>query len=105
MVAHGGSGDVGVAGALIKRWQDQPDPTILFTGYIATGTSGRRLVDSGRARFQRWNVHPRFSDNLRLVDSINPKRVIPAFGDSKFVATWRSHVTPREVIASTPILL
>jgi Cft2 family RNA processing exonuclease len=105
MVAHGGSGDVGVAGALIKRWQDQTDPTILFTGHLAAGTTGRRLVDSGRALFERWNVHPRFSDNLRLVESVNPKRVVPAFGDSKYRATWRSRVAPREVVASTPVSL
>src|SRR5262247_3204632 len=49
MVAHGGSGDAGVAGALIKRWEGRPDPIILLTGHVAAGTSGRRLVDSGRA--------------------------------------------------------
>ena len=105
MVAHGGSGDVGVASALIKRWEDQPEVTILFTGHVAAGTTGRRLVDSGRALFQRWNVHPRLSDNLALIERVNPQRVIPAFGDSKHVAVWRSHVAPREVIASTPITL
>jgi len=103
MVAHGGTGDVGVAAALIKRWEDQADVTILFTGHIAAGTTGRRLMDSGRALFQRWNVHPRLSDNLRLIEQIAPKRVIPAFGDSKYISTWRSRAAPREVIASTPI--
>lgn len=105
MVAHGGSGDAGVAGALIRRWQHEPDPTILFTGHLAAGTTGRRLVDSGRARFQRWNVHPRASDNLRLIASVNPQRIIPAFGDGQYVAFWRSHVGPRQVLASTPIPL
>src|SRR5262249_2830447 len=37
MVAHGGAGNAGVAGALIKRWEDRPDPTILFTGHLAAG--------------------------------------------------------------------
>jgi Cft2 family RNA processing exonuclease len=105
MVAHGGSGDVGVAGALIKRWQDAPGPVILFTGHIAAGTTGRRIVDSGRALFKRWNVHPRFSDNLRLLESVDPKRVIPAFGESKYLASWQSRVAPREVVASTPLSL
>src|SRR5215510_14084628 len=48
MVSHGGSGDAGVAGVLIKRWQDKPDPIILFTGHVASGTTGKRLVESGR---------------------------------------------------------
>jgi Cft2 family RNA processing exonuclease len=105
MVAHGGSGDVGVAGGLIKRWQNDPGPTILFTGHLAAGTTGRRLVDSGRALFERWNVHPPLSDNLDLIERVNPSRIIPAFGDSKYISSWRSRVAPREVLASTPIPL
>src|SRR6202035_292294 len=56
MVAHGGSGDAGVAAALIARWRDQDDPAIVFTGHLAAGTTGRKLVDGGRAMFRRWNV-------------------------------------------------
>jgi Cft2 family RNA processing exonuclease len=105
MVAHGGSGDAGVAGALIKRWQDDSEPTILFTGHLAAGTTGRRIVDNGRARFERWNVHPRASDNLRLIERVDPQRVIPAFGDGKYVAFWRDRVGSRQVLASTPVAL
>ncbi len=105
MVAHGGSGDTGVAGALIARWRDASDPTIAFTGYLAASTTGRKLVDSGRALFQRWNVHPTFSDNLGLVASVDPKRVVPAFGDPKHLAAWRARLAPREVVASTPMAL
>jgi len=105
MVAYGASGDVGVAAALIGRWQDVPDPAILFTGHLAAGTVGKKLVESGRAQFQRWNVHARFSDNLRLIESLAPKRVIPAFGEAKHLATWRTRVAPRELVSSTPIAL
>jgi len=105
MVTHGGTGDVGVSGALIKRWEDDPKVTILFTGHIAAKTTGRRLVDSGRGRFARWNVHPRLTDNLALVERVNPSRLIPAFGETKFVSVWRSRVGPRKVIAATPISL
>jgi Cft2 family RNA processing exonuclease len=105
MVAHGGSGDAGVAGALIKRWKDQPEPQIVFTGHLAAGTTGRKLVDSGRAIFQRWNVHPTFSDNLKLVDSVDPKRVIPAFGDPKYLPVWYERVAPRELVSASPIAL
>jgi Cft2 family RNA processing exonuclease len=108
MVSHGGSGDAGVAGALIKRWQDKPDPIILFTGHVASGTTGRRLVESGRALFQRWNVHPRASDNLALIDSVKPQRIIPAFGDGKYAAFWEAQLAGHqgcEVLTSTPITL
>lgn len=105
MVAHGGSGDVGVAGALIKRWKDTPEPQIIFTGHLAAGTTGRKLVDSGRAIFRRWNVHPTLADNLRLIESVHPKRVIPAFGDQKYLPTWRQRVTPRELVSALSITL
>ena len=100
MVAHGGAADAGVAGALCRRWQDERDPMIVFTGHLAAGTTGRRLVDAGRALFQRWNVHPTFPDNLALVASVDPKRVIPAFGDPKYLPLWRARVAPRELVAS-----
>jgi len=108
MVSHGGSGDAGVAGALIRRWQDKPDPTILFTGHVASGTTGRRLVESGRALFARWNVHPRASDNLALIDSVRPQRIIPAFGEGKYAAFWQARMAQRqgcEVLTSTPVVL
>jgi Cft2 family RNA processing exonuclease len=106
MVAHGGSGDVGVAGALIRRWQDKPDPTILFTGHVASGTTGRRLVESGRALFQRWNVHPRASDNLALIGNVRPRRIIPAFGESKHAVFWQARTAQQcEVLTATPIVL
>ncbi len=105
MVAHGGSGDTGVAAALIGRWREQSDPAIVFTGHLAAGTAGRKLVDGGRAMFQRWNVHPTFSQNLQLIKSVDPRRVVPAFVDPRFLPTWRARLTPREVITSKVTVL
>jgi hypothetical protein len=53
-----------------KGWHNESEPTILFTGHVGADSTGKKLLDSGRAQFQRWNVHPRFSDNLRLVDRL-----------------------------------
>jgi Cft2 family RNA processing exonuclease len=100
MVAHGGSGDTGIAAALIRRWAGESDPAIAFTGHLAAGTAGRKLVDGGRALFRRWNVHPTFSQNMRLIENVNPRRVLPAFGDARFYPTWRECLAPREVITS-----
>lgn len=105
MVAHGGAADAGVAGALCRRWQDERDPMIVFTGHLAAGTTGRRLVDAGRALFARWNVHPTFPDNLDLVAQVDPKRVVPAFGDPKYLPLWRARVAPRELVTSSAMLL
>jgi len=100
MVAHGGTGDTGVPAALIERWHDAREPQIVFTGHLADGTTGRKLVDCGRAAFSRWNVHPTLSQNLTLLARIAPRRILPAFGDGKFFPLWRAHLAPREVITS-----
>jgi Cft2 family RNA processing exonuclease len=100
MVAHGGTGDTGVPAALIRRWRHAREPRIVFTGHLAAGTTGRKLVDSGRAAFSRWNVHPTWSQNLALLERIGLRRVMPAFGDAKFFPLWRARLAPREVITS-----
>jgi Cft2 family RNA processing exonuclease len=105
MVAHGGTGDAGVSSAIIRRWGDGREPVIVFTGHLAAGTTGRGLVDRGRAAFQRWNVHPSFAQNLALIERIDPQRVMPAFGDPRFFEAWRARLAPREVITSAAIEL
>ena len=85
-----------------------PRCTIVLVSYQAQGTTGRRLVESGRALFHRWNVHPRVSDNLALIDSVKPRRIIPAFGEGKFAAFWQARMAQRqgcEVLTTTPIAL
>jgi mRNA degradation ribonuclease J1/J2 len=65
-------------------------------------------VESGRALFQRWNVHPRASDNLALIDSVMPQRIVPAFGESKHAAFWQARMAQCracEVLTRTPIVL
>ncbi len=103
MVAHGGSGDAGVAAALIGRWRDEKGPTIVFTGHLPAGTTGRKLVEAGRAQFQRWNVHPTLAQNLALIAQVNPRRVIPAFGDPRFYPLWGARLAPREVLTSKTV--
>jgi Cft2 family RNA processing exonuclease len=103
MVAHGGSGDAGMAAKLIARWRDAREPAIVFTGHLPAGTTGRALVDNGCAKFQRWNVHPTFSQNMQLIAGTGPRRVIPAFGDTRFYPFWRERLSPREVLTSTVI--
>jgi Cft2 family RNA processing exonuclease len=100
MVAHGGSGDAGTAAALIRRWRDEREPKIVFTGHLPAGTTGRKLLDSGRAAFQRWNVHPTFAQDLALLEEIAPQRVLPAFGEARHLPVWRERLKPREVLAA-----
>ncbi|HLH96684.1 MAG TPA: MBL fold metallo-hydrolase [Xanthobacteraceae bacterium] len=105
MLAHGASADVGVAAALVSRWRDQADPAIVLTGHVADGTTSRALLDGGRAQFQRWNVHPTFAQNVQLIERVGPRQLIPAFGDTHFLALWRDCLAPREVITSKVVEL
>jgi Cft2 family RNA processing exonuclease len=105
MLAHGASGDVGVAGALNQRFKDQAEPAIVLTGYVAAGTTAHALLQSGRAQFQRWNVHPTFAENVQLIERVGPRRVLPAFGDPRFLPLWRDRLAPREVVASKVVEL
>jgi hypothetical protein len=39
------------------------------------------------------------------VERIAPKRVIPAFGDPKYLPLWGERVAPRELVSSSPMAL
>lgn len=98
--AHGlmfaGPGDAagGAAGELIARWEHEPQPEIIFTGYLAPGTPAQRLTDSRRAQYIRWNVHPRLDDNAALVRAVKAHTVVPAFGEARHLDAWRAAFAP-----------
>ena len=81
MLAASADGASGATAKLLAQFEDRPDVTILFTGYVNPGTPAERLTKSGRAQTMRWNVHPRLADTVALVRSIEAKTVIPAFCD------------------------
>jgi Cft2 family RNA processing exonuclease len=81
MLAASADGTSGATRQLLERWEFEDEPAIVFTGYRAPGTPADRLIKNGRAQFLRWNVHPRLSDVVALVQAIKPQTVIPAFCD------------------------
>lgn len=81
MLAASADGTSGATKTLLDRWADDVEPAIVFTGYRAPDTPADRLIKSGRAQFLRWNVHPRLSDVVALVEAVQPQTVIPAFCD------------------------
>jgi Cft2 family RNA processing exonuclease len=94
-----GPGDAagGAAGDLVARWERDPQPEIVFTGYLAPGTPAQRLTESGRARSIRWNAHPRLTDNVALVRAVKAHTVIPAFGEARHLDAWRAAFAPARV--------
>ena len=95
----------GAAAKLIERWERASHPEIVFTGYIPPGTPADRLVKSGRAKFLRWSVHPRLSDNIALARATGAATVIPAFCDRKFLPTLQGALKPANVTMDAVVAL
>lgn len=102
-----GAGDAagGEAAALVARWEREPQPEIVFTGYLPPGTPAQRLTDSARARYLRWNVHPRLADNVALVRAVKAHTVVPAFGEARHLEAWRAAFAPARVVIEREIEL
>jgi len=97
MLAAAADGASGAAAGLIETVEHATSPAIVFTGYLPPGTPAERLTASGRAHYIRWNVHPRFSDNVALARSAGARIVVPAFGGPKRAGNWDAAFAPARV--------
>ncbi|AMY69318.1 MBL fold metallo-hydrolase [Frigidibacter mobilis] len=79
MIAAKPNGDAGLAVDLIARFAQTGEAEIVFTGHLAAGKPAAELVASGRARFARWNVHPRLSGLAALAGHVQPRLAMAAF--------------------------
>jgi len=104
-LAGAADGSSGEAAALLAQWETANDHPIVFTGYLPPGTPAQRLTDSGRARYVRWNVHPRLSDNAALVRATRARTVMPAFGDRRHDAAWTRAFAPARIVFNEEIEL
>jgi Cft2 family RNA processing exonuclease len=98
-------GSGGESARVIAQWEATHDRAIVFTGYVPPGTPAQRLVDSGRAQYARWNVHPRLRDNAALVRATKPRTVLPAFGDRRHRAAWEQAFSPARIVIEETIEL
>src|SRR5579862_573523 len=105
MLAASADGTSGVTRDLFAEWQKAAEPAIVFTGYVNPTTPADRLVKSGRAQFMRWNVHPRLSDTVALVRSLQAKTVIPAFCDRAQLPALAAALAPARVTMDASIEL
>lgn len=95
----------GEASRLVKQWESESAPALLFTGYLPPGTPAERLTQSGRARYVRWNVHPRLSDNAALARASLARTVLPAFGEARHLGAWETAFAPARVALQGPVRL
>ena len=105
MLAAAADGSSGATARLLAEWEHASEPAIVFTGYVTPGTPAERLVKSGRGKFVRWNVHPRLSDVLALMQSVKPQTVIPAFCDRAQLALLAEKLAPARVTMEQTIAL
>lgn len=95
----------GEAAELVARWEREREPEIVFSGYFPPGSPARRLTETGRARYLRWNVHPRLPDNVALARAVGARTVMPAFGDARYLDAWRAAFAPARVVIADPVEL
>jgi Cft2 family RNA processing exonuclease len=105
MLAASADGTSGMTGKLFAEWEKVREPSILFTGYVNPTTPADRLVKSGRAQFMRWNVHPRLSDTVALVRSLQARIVIAAFCDHTQLPALAAALAPARVTMDATIEL
>ncbi|HUI14670.1 MAG TPA: MBL fold metallo-hydrolase [Xanthobacteraceae bacterium] len=97
MLAGSADGASGATAQLLSQFENAPEVTILFTGYVNPTTPAERLTKSGRAQIMRWNVHPLLSDTVKLVRAIAAKMVIPAFCDRTKLPALAAALAPARV--------
>ncbi|HVK92222.1 MAG TPA: hypothetical protein VM468_12605, partial [Mycoplana sp.] len=90
MIAAGPNAERGVAKALAERMTAEGRGQVIFTGHIAGGQPSEAMVNAGKARFLRWNVHPRLSEQQLLMEAVRPNRALAAFCDPQAIAELRS---------------
>jgi Cft2 family RNA processing exonuclease len=105
MLATPADASRGEAANLIAQWQNAAEPAIVFTGYLPQGTPAQSLVQRGRAKFMRWNVHPRLSDNVTLVRAVGADVVLPAFCAAKYFDALAAAFAPAKVFMDSPVAL
>jgi Cft2 family RNA processing exonuclease len=105
MLAAAADGSSGATARLLAAWEHAAEPAIVFTGYVTPGTPADRLVESGRGKFIRWNVHPRLSDCVALVRAIKSQTVIPAFCDRAQLPLLAEKLAPARTTMDETIAL
>jgi Cft2 family RNA processing exonuclease len=97
MLATSADGTGGDSALLIRRWESERRPAIVFSGYLTPGTPAERLVKAGRAGGILWNVHPRLADNVALVRAVRARTVVAAFCDPSFLPALSDAMAPARV--------
>ncbi len=86
--------DAGASARLLPGWLDRRDGAIVLSGYVPDDTPVGRVKGMGRAEVAGWNVHPRISDNARLLSALGARTAIPAFNGRVPRCDWEAAFAP-----------
>ena len=90
MIAAGPNAERGVAKVIAERMIAARQGQIIFTGHIAGGQPSEAMIRGGTARFLRWNVHPRLSEQRLLLEAVAPQQALAAFCHPQALAELRA---------------
>ena len=99
-LAGSADGAEGCSAGLLARFTDRARTAIVFTGYLPPGSPAQALVQSGRAQYLRWNVHPRRRDIVALAHETGMRHLLPAFGEHGRMDRLRSELAPVTLVTS-----
>lgn len=94
IMAANGSATSGLAAALLQQFAGLDGARVIFSSRPGADTPGTRAITAGRAKFLRWNVHPRLRDLRWLIDCVDPEKILPAFLPHDKIEELRDALAP-----------
>lgn len=99
----------------IKEFHDDPNASILLTGYQCEGTNGRTLLELGyvevdgnvfrpKCYFEKFDLsgHAGHNDLMNLVEKLEPKRVILNHGDESALLKFEKELISKNIQVLAP---
>ncbi|MDD3264208.1 MAG: MBL fold metallo-hydrolase [Candidatus Nanoarchaeia archaeon] len=99
----------------LKELHDDPNTTILLTGYQCEGTNGRTLLELGyvevdgrifrpKCYFEKFDLsgHAGHKDLVKLVEKLKPKKVILNHGDESSILNFEKELLSKDVQVIAP---
>ena len=101
--------------AYLKEFNEDPNASILLTGYQCEGTNGRTLLELGyidvdgkifkpKCYFEKFDLsgHAGHKDLLKLVDILKPKKVILNHGDESSILNFEKELMTKDIQVLAP---
>ena len=75
IVTSGPNAETGLPAAVMGREGFR----FIFSSHVPRTSPAHAIIESGQATWMGWNVHPRLSDVIALVQQTGAQQLLPAF--------------------------